>query len=294
VGYHDEETKYYEEKEIEAVCPDDSFDTAHVRLTNHTALWVGFGLLFAPALYVWWLIFYDSAYAAMEKEFKTKHNFASPFAVIEAKFDHFFEFLRPVKFGRMISFTILFIASLAYLTMALGYGFTLKCDGREFYFARYIDWFLTTPLILHEIMARSNADTHERYFVIFMDIIMIVAGLIASLVSGNNKWVFFAFSCLAFLPILYFLVGLRHRLLSNHPFFHARFTQIVTVTIITWIQYPIVWILTHGTNTISASGETIWYTVLDVIAKSFLAYLLVTRNFIQKAIHTAVTASSLL
>jgi len=291
VMYEDNHEYYGDEKATEPTCPEDSLDTDHVRLGSRTALWVGFGLLFGPAIYVWWITFHDPLYTALKAGAKNT-DMLTPFQ--EDIITDILNLLTGVKKHRFISFAILFIASLAYLVMALGYGYHTTCDGRQFYYARYIDWFLTTPLILYEILGRAKVHDHEKFFVIFMDLIMVVAGLIASLVVGNKKWVFFAFSVLSFLPILYFLCQLREKLISKHFFFRSRFTKAVSITIITWLLYPVAWILSDGTNTLSAGSEAIWYTVLDVIAKSVLAYLLVSNNFIKKDLKDLKGSSSLL
>merc|ERR1719258_428961 len=52
----------------------------------------------------------------------------------------------------IITFGITAIASLAYLTMATGHGVYIRpFDGREFFYARYVDWAFTTPLQLLDI-----------------------------------------------------------------------------------------------------------------------------------------------
>jgi len=107
---------------------------------------------------------------------------------------------------------------------------------------------------------------------------MIVAGLIGSLVCGRERWVFFAFAMLAFLPILYFLRDVLKRV-RNSQYFLASFKRAVTITIITWSLYPLVWILADGaTNVLCARGESIFYTVLDVIAKTVFGFILVQHN----------------
>ena len=49
-----------------------------------------------------------------------------------------------------VSLLICGLASLAYLSMATGNGSMVRADGRVFYWARYIDWLVTTPLLLYE------------------------------------------------------------------------------------------------------------------------------------------------
>merc|ERR1712100_50682 len=75
----------------------------------------------------------------------------------------------------MVEGFVCLIASLAYLTMATGHGYYTRCDGRQFYFARYIDWVLTTPLMLHSLVHFAGASDDTFIYMFFMDVLMIVA-----------------------------------------------------------------------------------------------------------------------
>ena len=191
---------------------------------------------------------------------------------------------------------VCFIASLAYLTMATGNGWYARCDGRMFFFARYIDWVCTTPLMIHALAHFSHATNDTWHFLLFSDVLMIVAGLIASTVTGGFKWLFFGFSILAFLPVLYYICAFRHSVLDKTPydsktgqavdkgssnaaylpyiwFFH-NYDFLAQLTVVTWSMYPIVWILADGTDTLSVTGEAICYAVLDVIAKGIFGWFI--------------------
>merc|ERR1712054_597284 len=75
------------------------------------------------------------------------------------------------------------IASVAYLTMATGHGWELV-DGRQFFYARYIDWAFTTPLLLLDLCALGMASTDTTNYMIGMDILMIVSGVIGASLTG--------------------------------------------------------------------------------------------------------------
>merc|ERR1712078_337167 len=142
----------------------------------------------------------------------------------------------------------------------------------DFYYARYVDWIITTPLMLYDLAVIGGTDTNTRIFLCGIDIIMIVSGLIGSLVedSGaglggtNEKWGFFGFSMLCFIPVIYFLCANngdgKHTLLgtlcnglgvfcssntSNEP--RAKtYQRAMNLTVITWMVYPIIWILSKA------------------------------------------------
>merc|ERR1712070_1208977 len=212
--------------------------------------------------YFFWIGFSDANYA----------NIGTP--------THFFSsgtnFVQDAMLSRFICGVICFIASLAYLTMALGYGYTTRCcDGRQFFYARYIDWTITTPLMLYKITSYTRMGLHEKQFAYAFDILMIIAGLIGALVCSSDKWIFFGFSMLAFLPVMALICGYNNNDEKdlNSTAFYNHYNQIVSLTVFLWSFYPIVWILAEGTNTICANAEAICYTVLDILAKSFFGFL---------------------
>jgi len=228
-----------------------------------------------------------------------------------------------ISLPRIIAGVVCLIASLAYLTMATGHGYVVKCNGRQFYYARYVDWAITTPLMLWDLVTFGTANSTStsgsvnltRVFLVVMDVFMIVAGLIGELIDGGERWAFFGFSMLAFIPIMWFLCKLENDdgvccgAAANLTPEGKLFQRILMITIITWSIYPIVWILatTGGTSAsvgapvayaaaeggyralaeggftavgiISVDAECWIYTVLDVIAKSVFGGVIVCWNW---------------
>lgn len=246
-------------------CPVGTFDTSCGILKNRIVLWIAFALLFIPALYFFCI---DPSGWEVQR---------SSNAAIAYSGNVYWRVSDEYQLHRIVAGTIVFIASLAYLTMSLGYGSTIRCcDGREFFYARYIDWTITTPLMLWEILDLSNAYYHERFFVYSIDIIMIIGGLIGALVCGGEKWAFFGFSILCFIPIL----GQLSASTPEYKHFNRNvFDQACNLIVVSWFFYPIVWILAEGTSTISANAEAILYTVLDIISKSALGWHFVSNPF---------------
>jgi len=294
---HYRRLQYYDEN-VRLRCPPGTEDTKDWSMHKQTVLWVGFGFLFAPALCFLWRSFDDmkdgkKAVKGSEEAINVRIN------------------------AGMVNM----VASLAYLAMATKHGYTTRCNGRDFYYARYVDWIITTPLMLYDLAVVGGSDFNTRLFLCGIDIIMIVSGLIGSLVedSGaglggtNEKWGFFGFSMLCFIPVIYFLCANngdgKQTLLgtlcnglgvfcssntSNEP--RAKtYQRAMNLTVMTWIVYPIIWILAEGTGTISVEGENIAYTVLDILSKSIFGWLIVFQNWhLGAGVALATTASSVL
>ena len=113
----------------------------------------------------------------------------------------------------VVSSLVLSIASLAYFAMANGQG-SVIVDGRVVYYARYIDWVFTTPLLLIGLMTVALPRLHgpeqarDRNAllgtVIGADVLMIVTGAVGAItIDTTVKYLWYAFGCIAFLVVLY-------------------------------------------------------------------------------------------
>ena len=278
--------------------PDGTIDTRGNVITRagSIVLWVVFGLFFLLSWYYIRLGFHYTSIARTEVD--DLH-----FVLDKNHDDSILHFLASPS---LIAGLVTLIASLAYLTMATGNGWYIRChDGRMFFFARYIDWVITTPLMLHALCHFAGAAHEIRNFLFFSDIVMIVAGLIASTITGAEKWVFFAFSMLAFLPVLYYICHIRDQVVDNtsyhsatgaavastdpnaiqrpYVWFFGNYKTIADLTVVVWILYPVAWILAEGTGHISVTGEAVFYAVLDLIAKGVFGWFIVNSNYFNKA-----------
>merc|ERR1711937_224079 len=225
--------------------PRGTIDTRNNRVgrSGLIALWIGFALLFLSSVY----FIADIADGRQDWRIGSEGG------------QDVYAFLASPS---LICGMVTFIASLAYLAMATHHGFYTRCfDGREFYYARYLDWVITTPMMLHALAYIGNMEDNIWHYLFFNDVLMIISGLIGSTVGSGDKWVFFGFSILTFIPHVHFIVT---------------YTNIMRLTVTAWALYPVVWILAEGTGTISANGEAIFYTVLDIISKAGFGAIIVT------------------
>jgi bacteriorhodopsin len=194
-----------------------------------------------------------------------------------------------------ITATITIISALAYFAMASHSGVTwhhrrirethshvpdtFKLVIREIYWARYVDWVLTTPLILVNLGLLAGVNGATLITAISANIVMILSGLFAAFGYGRTqKWVWYTIAIIAYLVVIY------HVLVSNRKFVNARgskvskfYYAIAGYTILVWTAYPIIWAIGDGKRILSVDGEIIAYAILDVLAKGvFGAWLLFT------------------
>ena len=111
---------------------------------------------------------------------------------------------------------------------------------REVYWARYVDWALTTPLLLLDLSLLAGLSGANILVAIVADVIMILTGLFAA--YGHNtsqKWGWYTFACIAYLVVVYQLAfnGRTAAALKDTKT-KAFFGSIAGFTLILWTIYP--------------------------------------------------------
>lgn len=186
------------------------------------------------------------------------------------------------------SFFVCLLAAGAYFAMANGQGI-VGVEDREVFWARYVDWAVTTPLLLLGLLLialpplRRDEDGRERNAVIAgvlgLDVFMIVTGVIAALTADETvKYVWYAISCGAFAGILVVLFGpIRAAAQAQGAGVGALYRSLLGTLSVLWFVYPILWLLgTEGTGTIDLTAEIFVFAVIDLTAKVAFGLMLVT------------------
>jgi len=196
----------------------------------------------------------------------------------------------------IITTLIVIFASISYFAMATGHGVdyhltkvreshrhvpdTTKEVYRQVYWARYVDWSVTTPLLLLDLALLAGISGGHIVIALVADIIMILTGLFAAF--GNEgtpqKWGWYAIACIAYLVVIWILaVHGRGKAQAKGGKVGSFFTAIAGFTLVIWTVYPIIWGIADGSRNMSVDQEIIAYAVLDVLAKPvFGAWLLFT------------------
>ncbi|CAI6336819.1 unnamed protein product [Periconia digitata] len=187
-----------------------------------------------------------------------------------------------------ITASVTFVAAIAYFTMGSNLGFTpiavefsradpkVRGQYREIFYVRYIDWFITTPLLLMDLMLTAGMPWPTILFVILVDEIMIITGLVGALVRSIYKFGFFAFGCFALFYIIYHLAWESRRNAARYGADVSRvFLLTGSLTTLLWICYPIAWGVSEGGNVIAPDSEAVFYGILDLLAKPVFGALLI-------------------
>jgi len=175
-------------------------------------------------------------------------------------------------------------AAFSYFMMATGAG-AILIEDRIFYYFRYIDWVITTPLLLLDLalLALVNPARNIGFVagLIVLDIFMILTGLLAgSRESGFGRGFWFIVSTAAMIALLY-LVATRLFSEAARQGGAAQqvFSTLAYLTIVLWSLYPIVWLIgTEGFGAVGSTTEVLLFLVLDVLAKIGFGILLLTNR----------------
>lgn len=170
-------------------------------------------------------------------------------------------------------FLVPMVALTLYLLMSLGHGAVTRPSGRVFYYGRYIDWSITTPLLLLSLVSGA-VEGHVKKRgaliagLILSDVYMIATGLVAGWTDDPTlKWWFYTLSCLSFVAIYALLWGPFKELAKSSPKGQI-YRKKAAVLSVVWFVYPVVFIIgQEGFRLWSPVVDAVLFTVLDLTAK---------------------------
>jgi len=199
----------------------------------------------------------------------------------------------------IVTIFITAIAFVNYLAMALGFGLTTVTIGGEdlpIYWARYTDWFFTTPLLLLDLGLLAGATRNELSSLVGLDMLMIATGAVATLSAGAGaltvgarRFVWWGVSTGLLLVLLYMLYGtLDDRVSELGSDVRSTFETLRTLIVVIWLVYPVWWLVgTEGLNIVGINIETAGFMVLDLTAKVGFGYILLSSRKALDAVSTS-------
>ena len=183
------------------------------------------------------------------------------------------------------------IAACSYFAMAVGQGAIIlpihpsavaasTDPGRIFYFARYIDWFFTTPLLLVSLAFNAMHAGPKRsgaiVGIVLADVIMIVTALFfgASEIPAL-KWIWFIISCVAFLGVYYVIwVSLMEANRLERDDVQVAYRRNAAILSVLWLIYPFILLVSpDGLYAIGDTAAIVGILILDVLAKVVYGFM---------------------
>jgi bacteriorhodopsin len=176
------------------------------------------------------------------------------------------------------------IAACLYFAMATGQGvIILPTDAailtgthatRIFYFARYIDWAFTTPLLLVSLALTAMHTTPKKAGLIagavIADVVMIGTAFAFSASEVDwIKWTWFIISCVAFVGV-YYVIWIPQAQVnsSERDDVRSSYRSSATILSVVWLIYPLILAVSpDGLNIVSDATSVLVIAILDVLAK---------------------------
>lgn len=179
-------------------------------------------------------------------------------------------------YAMLVGITVL--ATLAYAGMANDL-FVLGQNTIEIQTLRYIDWAVTTPLLVGYMAYAAQASKRTVLAVIVADLAMIVLGFVGVLQTGLLVYVFGGLSTIAYVALVYYLFGplsrnLRKTAGADKWAVYAKLRNLIGFL---WFVYPVVWVLSPPALDVLTRATTgVLITYMDVAAK--LGFVLIATN----------------
>ncbi|GAA6015171.1 hypothetical protein JCM10207_003626 [Rhodosporidiobolus poonsookiae] len=127
-------------------------------------------------------------------------------------------------------------------------------------YARYVDWTLSTLLLLLMLLLCTGFSLSRIFFALFWDVAMIVSGLISALIKTRYKWGIYVIGCACILNIVWtLLLPGRASAYSLGPEYGRVYFRSAFLLSALWLIY--------AGNVISVDNEVIAYGVLDFFTK---------------------------
>lgn len=175
-------------------------------------------------------------------------------------------------------------------------GNVIKPTGQDFNDAyRYVDWLLTVPLLLVElilVMRLPPAETVSKSIKLgLLAALMVILGYPGEVASDvNTRWLWWALAMIPFVIIVYDLFfGLKASIQTQPASVRGLVSTARWLTILSWCFYPVVFILPMLglTGGAASTAVQVGYTIADIVAKAlfglFIYMIAVRKSEVEEA-----------
>merc|ERR1711865_243978 len=183
--------------------------------------------------------------------------------------------------NKQISYLCIYIcgfAAMSYFAMLSGQGWTAVSGCRQFFYARYLDWMITFPLITILLGQIAGCEWTVIFGAIGARLIQLFAQYMGSVSTVTTvKWLWFLINIGALAGVLVHLARIFKAGADAKGGEVAQlYGKVGWMTILVWSCYPIVWLFSEGFSSFSVSFEVTMYAILDVINKVVLCFMVMS------------------
>lgn len=147
---------------------------------------------------------------------------------------------------------------------------------------RYVDWLLTVPLLLIElilVMRLSKQETYSKSLRLgLLAAVMVILGYPGEISDvSSTRWIWWTLAMIPFIWIVYELfVGLRDSIASQPENVRGLVNKARWLTVLSWSFYPVVFVFPM-IGLVGGAAETavqVGYTIADIVAKAVFGVLI--------------------
>ncbi len=160
-----------------------------------------------------------------------------------------------------------FVTVVSYLLMMSGIFVFPASNGENIYWTRWVFYVISCSFLMGEISTILKIKIKAMIEIIVFNAIVMITGLLASITTGIDKWLFFIISAIAYIYNLY--------LIRKHQ---GTNRMLVNFVYIFWSGFPVIWLLSPaGLLVINAFWTAILYLLLDITTKIYFGYMTVKK-----------------
>jgi len=182
---------------------------------------------------------------------------------------------------------ITMVSAIAYFTEGSNLGWVaipvewIRSDSkvrgfaRQIFWVRYIDYFVTLPLILLNLLLTAALPWPTILYTILINWIMVVSLLVGTLVHSTYKWGYFTFGTVSYLFLAYTMLwSARQHAADLGGSIYRTYLKGACLVFFLWLLYPVAWGCSEGGNIIAPDSEAVFYGIIDILSKPVFGALL--------------------
>ncbi|EWC45588.1 hypothetical protein DRE_05446 [Drechslerella stenobrocha 248] len=207
----------------------------------------------------------------------------------------------PKRLFYQLTTYVLLVSTISYYAMATGGGWSIHrvwaTEGhkhdlpdthhvvlQQVFWARYVDWLVTTPIILFILGAVSGLSGSNILNLIVANVTMNLTVLFSTFSHHRKaKWGWYAMSWIAFAAVAWNL-AVNARATAQRRGAQGVYNPLAIYTVVVWTTYVVIWGVGGLSRTLTPDGEAIAYAILDILAKPvFGLWLLTSQGKVKEA-----------
>ncbi|WP_116106903.1 bacteriorhodopsin [Lewinella sp. IMCC34191] len=168
-------------------------------------------------------------------------------------------------------------SGLVYSAIAFGQG-TIEVAGETVYVGRYVDWVISTPLLLLSLVLTGKYTLKLEGSItagmLGSQAIMIICGLMGDISTGGVRWFWYIAGCVALLIVFRLMWReLYAKAKIQGPDLTAAYKASAVFLSVQWLLYPLAWALgTPGLGLFNPLLTTVLFIVLPIVSKAGFAF----------------------